>query len=305
MKIIFMGTPEIAAHILEDVSKVHQVVCVYTQPPRPAGRKMQLQPSTVQVMAEKLGIPVCSPKTLKTPESQAEFAKWDADVAVVCAYGLILPQAILDTPKLGCINIHASLLPRWRGAAPIQRAIQAGDAETGITIMKMDAGLDTGDMLMRGIVPITPDMTAGELHDRLMEMGSKLILKTLEEMPSAITQPQEGVTYAEKIKKEEALIDWHLPAAQIERTIRAFNPFPVAYFMHGQERIRVFRAEVEPVQTTAAPGTVLDNRLLIACGNGTALRLTVLQRAGKNKMPADELLKGWTLAPGENLCAIN
>ena len=305
MKIIFMGTPEIAAHILEDVARVHQVVCAYTQPPRPAGRKMQLQPSAVQVTAEKLGIPVYSPKTLKTPEAQSDFSKWGADVAVVCAYGLILPQAVLDTPKMGCINIHASLLPRWRGAAPIQRAIQAGDAETGITIMKMDAGLDTGDMLIRGIVPITPDMTAGELHDRLMEMGSKLILKTLEEMPSAISQPTEGVTYAEKIKKEEALIDWHLPAAQIERNIRAFNPFPIAYFMHGEERIRVFRAEVESAQTESLPGTVLDNRLLIACGNGTALRLTVLQRAGKNKLSADELLKGWTLAAGENLCATN
>jgi len=305
MKIVFMGTPEIAAHILEDLAQVHQVVCAYTQPPRPAGRKMQLQPSAVQVVAEKLGIPVRSPTTLKTPESQAEFATWDADAAVVCAYGLILPQAVLDAPKLGCINIHASLLPRWRGAAPIQRAIQAGDAETGITIMKMDAGLDTGDMLMRGIVPITPDMTAGELHDKLMAMGSDLILKTLAELPSPIPQLTSGVTYAEKIKKEEALIDWHLPAAQIERMIRAFNPFPVAYFMHGNERIRVFRADVESTQSTMAPGTVLDDRLLVACGNGTTLRLTVLQRAGKTKMPAEELLKGWTLSTGENLCATN
>ena len=305
MKIIFMGTPEIAAHILEDLSKAHQIICAYTQPPKPAGRKMQLQPSAVQMMAEKLGIPLRTPQTLKTPEAQAEFSKLDADIAVVCAYGLILPQAVLDAPKMGCINIHASLLPRWRGAAPIQRAIQAGDAETGITIMKMDAGLDTGDMLMRGIIPITPDMTAGELHDELMKMGSNLILKTLEEMPSPIPQPTEGVTYAEKIKKEESLINWHLPAAQIERTIRAFNPFPVAYFTNGVERIRVFRAEVESIQTTANPGTVLDNRLLIACGNGTALRLTVLQRAGKNKLSAEELLKGWTLACGENLCATN
>ena len=171
--------------------------------------------------------------------------------------------------------------------------------------MKMDAGLDTGDMLMRGIVPITPDMTAGELHDKLMAMGSDLILKTLAELPSPIPQPTSGVTYAEKIKKEEALIDWHLPAAQIERMIRAFNPFPVAYFMHGNERIRVFRADVESTQSTMAPGTVLDDRLLIACGNGTTLRLTVLQRAGKTKMPAEELLKGWTLSTGENLCATN
>ena len=305
MKIVFMGTPEIAAHILEDLSRSYEIICAYTQPPRPAGRKMQLQPSAVQITAERLGIPVRSPQTLKTPESQADFAALEADVAVVCAYGLILPQAVLDAPKMGCINIHASLLPRWRGAAPIQRAIQAGDAETGITIMKMDAGLDTGDMLMRGIIPITPDMTAGELHDKLMETGSRLILKTLAEMPSPIPQPAEGVTYAEKIKKEEALIDWTLPAAQIERTIRAFNPFPVAYFMNKAERIRVFRAEVESTTTSAMPGTVLDNRLLIACGNGTALRLTVLQRAGKNKMSAENLLKGWTLTAGENLCAIS
>ena len=181
MRVVFMGTPEIAAHILHDISQKHQVLCAYTQPPRPAGRKMELQSSAVQQMAESLGIPVRSPTTLKTPEAQAEFAALQADVAVVCAYGLILPQAVLNAPKLGCINIHASLLPRWRGAAPIQRAIQAGDAESGITIMQMDAGLDTGDMLLRGIVPITPDMTAGELHDKLMLMGSDLIIKVLED----------------------------------------------------------------------------------------------------------------------------
>jgi len=305
MKLVFMGTPDIAAHILKRLAEAHEVLAVYTQPPRPAGRKMQLQPSAVQVMAEQLGIPVRTPLTLKTPEAQAEFAALGAEVAVVCAYGLILPQAILNAPQKGCINIHASLLPRWRGAAPIQRAIEAGDAETGITIMQMDVGLDTGDMLMRGIVPITPDMTAGELYDKLTVMGGDLILKTLAESPMSIPQPSDGVTYAEKIRKEEALIDWTLPANQVERKIRAFNPFPVAYFMNGEERIRVFRAEVEENPTNLPPGTVLDDKLLIACGNGTALRLTVLQRAGKTKMAAEELLKGWTLSKGQRLCDTN
>ena len=301
MKVVFMGTPEIAAHILRELVKEHEVICVYTQPPRPAGRNMQLQPSDVQKTAEELGIPVRSPKTLKTPEIQAEFAALNADVAVVCAYGLILPAAVLSAPKAGCINIHASLLPRWRGAAPIQRAIQAGDAESGITIMQMDEGLDTGDMLMRDIVPITPDMTAGELHDALMMMGGDLILKTLRDMPSPISQPMDGITYAEKIRKEEARIDWTLPAKIIERNIRAFNPYPVAYFEVNGERIRVFRAEVEQENTTEPAGTVLDNELLIACGQGTILRLTVLQRAGKKKMPAQELLKGWGIPKGTKL----
>ena len=298
MKVVFMGTPEIAAEILKAVAKEHEVICVYTQPPRPAGRDMRLKPSDVQVVAESLGIPVRSPKTLKTPEEQAEFKELNADVAVVCAYGLILPQAVLDAPKMGCINIHASLLPRWRGAAPIQRAIQAGDAESGITIMQMDAGLDTGDMLMRGIIPISPDMTAGELHDALMQQGAELILKTLEERPSPIPQPSEGMTYAQKIEKEEALIDWSLSAKQVKRNICAFNPFPVAYFMYNGERIRVFHAEVESAPYDAPVGTVLDDNLLVSCGQGTAIRLTVLQRAGKKKMNAEDLLKGWTLPKG-------
>ncbi len=298
MKIIFMGTPEIAAFILQALAQEHQVVCAYTQPPRPAGRDMKLRPSPVQVMAESLGIPVRSPKTLRTPEVQAEFAAWGADVGVVCAYGLILPQAVLDAPARGCINIHASLLPRWRGAAPIQRAIQAGDAESGITIMQMNAGLDTGDMLLRGIVPITPDTTAGELHDALMKTGADLILRTLRENPSPMPQPTEGITYAEKIAKEEARIDWSLPARQIERNIRAFNPFPVAYFQVGDERIRVFRAEVGSETTVQPAGTVLDDRLLIACGGGSTLRLLVIQRAGKKAMAAETALQGWTLPRG-------
>ena len=305
MKIVFMGTPDIAASVLRRLASAHDVIAVYTQPPRPAGRKMQLQASAVQQVAEELNIPVRTPLTLKKPEAQSEFASLNVDVAVVCAYGLILPDTVLKAPKMGCINIHASLLPRWRGAAPIQRAIEAGDAESGITIMQMDSGLDTGDMLMRGIVPITPDMTAGDLYEKLTQMGGDLILKTLAENPMPIPQPTEGATYAEKIKKEEAQIDWHLPANRIERQIRAFNPFPVAYFMNGAERIRVFRTEVEDNSTQSEPGTVLDDRLLIACGEGTALRLTVLQRAGKTKMSAEEILKGWTLPKGTKLCDIN
>ncbi len=298
MKVVFMGTPEIAATVLKAIATKHEVICVYTQPPRPAGKGLKLTPSAVQTTAEQIGIPVRCPTSLRQPEIQAEFAALNADVGIVCAYGLILPQPILDAPHLGCLNVHASLLPRWRGAAPIQRAIQAGDAESGITIMQMDAGLDTGDMLLKGVVPITPDMTAGDLHDQLALVGSDLMLKTLAEKPSPIPQPSEGATYAEKIKKEEALIHWTESAMQIERNIRAFNPFPIAYFMYNEERIRVFGAEVEEVKTNALPGTVLDDKLLIACGNGTCLRLTVLQRAGKKTMPAEELLKGWTLPKG-------
>lgn len=301
MKVVFMGTPDIAATVLKAVAAKHEVICAYTQPPRPAGKGLKLSPSAVQITAEQLGIPVRCPISLRKPEVQAEFAALKADIGVVCAYGLILPQAVLDAPRLGCLNVHASLLPRWRGAAPIQRAIQAGDAESGITIMQMDAGLDTGDMLLKGVVPITPDTTAGNLHDQLAVLGADLMLKTLAEMPSPTPQPTDGITYADKIRKEEALIDWTKSAMQIERDIRAFNPFPIAYFMHGSERIRVFGAEVEPTRTDAVPGTVLDDRLLIACGGGTALRLTVLQRAGKKIMPAEDLLKGWTLPKGIRL----
>lgn len=301
MKVIFMGTPEIAANILRIVAQHHQIVCAYTQPPRPAGRDMKLRPSDVQQVAEELGIPVKHPISLKTPEAQSEFQSFNADIAVVCAYGLILPQTILDAPKLGCYNIHASLLPRWRGAAPIQRAIEAGDAESGITIMRMDAGLDTGDILLQQSTPITPDTTAGELHDTLMRMGGDLILRALQDQPSPIPQPAEGITYAEKIRKEETRIDWNKPAHIIERTIRAFNPYPATYFTYNSDRIRVFGAEVEQTDTDAIPGTVLDDNLLIACGRRTALRLLQLQRAGKKPMSATELLNGWQLPKGTKL----
>ncbi len=300
MKIVFMGTPDFAASILQALTKEHDVICVYTQPPRPAGKGYQLRPSAVQTAAEALGIPVRHPTTLRTPEAQAEFTALGADIGVVCAYGLLLPQAILDAPTKGCLNVHASLLPRWRGAAPIQRAIEAGDTETGITIMQMDAGLDTGDMLLKESVTITPTMTAGELHDTLMEMGNRLILRTLSENPTPVPQPDEGMTYAAKLQKTEALINWNEPADLIERKIRAFNPVPTAYFLLGDERIKVFIAELD-TPTDALPGTVLDDKLRIACGDGTSLRLTHLQRPGKKAMPANDLLKGWTIPKGTRL----
>lgn len=300
MKIVFMGTPVFAAEALRAIAKQHDVICVYTQPPRPAGKGYHLTPSPVQTTAEELGIPVRCPTTLRTAEAQSEFASLGADIGVVCAYGLILPQAILDAPTKGCLNIHASLLPRWRGAAPIQRAIQAGDTETGITIMQMDAGLDTGPMLLKESTPITPTTTSTELHDRLMGIGCRLILEALSSLPDPIPQPNTGDTYAAKLQKSEALIDWSQPADQIERTIRAFNPFPTTYFMYGSERIKVFSATLaEP--TTSSPGTVLDDTLRIACGNGTSLRLTCLQRPGKKAMSASEILKGWTVPKGTNL----
>lgn len=296
MKIIFMGTPDFAVNALRALMTRHEVVCVYTQPPRPAGRGESLRPSPVQIEAEARHIPVRTPDTLKTPEVQEAFKALNADVAVVCAYGLILPQAVLDAPRLGCINIHASLLPRWRGAAPIQRAIQAGDKQSGVTIMQMDAGLDTGAMLMRDSVPIAPDMTAGQLHDKLSEMGARLILKVLDENPRPEKQP-DGATYAEKISKAEAVIDWRLPAEQIERNIRAFNPYPGAYFLWNGERIKVFQARVHET-VLEKPGTVVDHTLRIACGNGTSVQLLTVQREGKKILSANELLQGFSMPVG-------
>ncbi len=299
-----MGTPDFATAILKAVAARHEVVAVYTQPPRPAGKGMRLTKSPVHVLAEELGLKVRTPLSLKDAQTQADFRALGADVGVVCAYGLILPPAILEAPPKGCINVHASLLPRWRGAAPIQRCIQAGDAETGITTMQMDAGLDTGDMLMVAQTPLTPDMTAGKLHDVLAKMGADLIVRTLDEEPTPFPQPSAGMTYAPKIQKEEAEIDWTKPAFQIERDIRAFNPYPTAWFRVAGERVKVFAAEVAE-KTNEAPGTVLDGGLRIACGNGTSLRLLVVQRAGKRVMQADELLRGFHLPKGTLLsCAI-
>jgi len=299
MRVVFMGTPEFSVPILTAIiGHGYEVVAVYTQPPRPAGRRgLELTKSPVHEKAEQFGIPVFTPKSLKSPEEQAVFASLEADVAIVVAYGLLLPQAILDAPRLGCYNGHASLLPRWRGAAPIQRAIMAGDAETGMMIMKMDAGLDTGPVAMAEKIAITPDMTAGELHDRLSMIGADLMIRALGalERESLALQPQaeEGVTYAAKIDKAEARIDWSKPAKDVHNTIRGLSPFPGAWCemeINGAvERVKLQRSTLG--EGRSEPGAVLDDRLTIACGEG-AVRLVALQRSGGKPLPAQEFLRG-------------
>src|SRR5437762_5132139 len=258
-----MGTPDFAAAILSGlVAAGHRLRAVYTQPPRPAGRGHRLQSSPVQLLAERIGLPVRSPASLRDDGAQAEFAAIGADAAVVAAYGLILPPPILAAPRLGCLNVHASLLPRWRGAAPIQRAILAGDRETGVSIMQMDEGLDTGPVLLQQAVPILPDTTAGQLTESLAELGGRLMLEALDGLAAGRLaprlQPSEGITYAPKIRREEARIDWRQPADALERQVRAFEPRPGAWFSGGGERIRVLRAEIEP-QGNMPPGTVFDD----------------------------------------------
>jgi methionyl-tRNA formyltransferase len=271
----------------------HEVMAVYCQPPRPAGRGKKDRPSPVQLRAEALGIAVRHPKSLKGEPEQAEFAAFNADIAVVVAYGLILPQPILDAPKAGCLNIHASLLPRWRGAAPIHRAIIAGDPETGVCIMQMEAGLDTGPVLMREATPIGRNETTGELHDRLSKMGSGLIVRALSGLAelTPATQPEIGVTYAAKIDKAEARVDWSKPAVEVSQLIRGLSPFPGAWCEVGQERVKLLGAKV--VVGAGTPGQVLDG-FTIMCGD-KAVEITKAQRAGKKAMSADEVLKGMTL----------
>lgn len=293
MKVVFMGTPDFSVPVLQALAARHQVVAVYSQPPRPAGRGKELRPSPVQACAAALGLPVRHPVSLKGAEAQAEFAALGADVAVVVAYGLILPQAVLDAPRLGCLNIHASLLPRWRGAAPIHRAIMAGDAETGICIMRMEAGLDTGPVLLREAVAIGAEETTAELHDRLSAMGARLIVDALDRMGSlvAVPQPDEGVTYAAKIDKAEARVDWTRPAVQVDRLIRGLSPFPGAWCMAGDERVKLLRSRV--VDGRGAPGTVLGG-LVVACGEG-AVEITLAQREGKKAQGPDDFLRGFAL----------
>jgi methionyl-tRNA formyltransferase len=303
MKLVFMGTPDFAVPILESLVEAgHTVAAVYSQPPRPAGRGHKEQPSPVHARAAHLGIPVRTPTTLRTPEAQAGFAALEADVAVVAAYGLILPRAILDAPRLGCVNVHASLLPRWRGAAPIQRAILAGDAETGVTIMRMDVGLDTGAMLLKESILLLPDVTASWLHDMLAAMGARLIVSALEGLDEgtlkAVPQPEEGVTYAHKLAKDEGRLDWSLPAVQLERMVRALNPWPGVWFALGPERIKVLEAVMTPAD--GVPGTVLDDQLTVACGK-YALRPIRVQRAGKAPMTAAEMLRGHAIPKGTTL----
>jgi len=304
-----MGTPDFAAVILDALIVAgHRVKAAYSQPPRPAGRGHRLQPSPVQALAEARGIATRCPTSLRDPEIQAEFAATHADAAVVAAYGLILPPAVLGILRLGCLNVHASLLPRWRGAAPIQRAILDGDRETGITIMQMDAGLDTGAILLQQAAPITPTTTAGDLTGRLATLGGELIVAALDRLAAGglrpHPQPESGVTYAKKLSRDEARLDWRLPAARLERQVRAFDPWPGAYFLvnfpGGEERIRVLSAEIGSGGEAAPPGTVLDARLSIACGEGV-LRPLRLQRPGRAAMDTGALLRGFALPPGTML----
>ncbi len=293
-----MGTPDFSVPVLDALlADGHEVACVYCQPPRPAGRGKKPRLSPVQARAEELGLPVRHPASLGTHEAQAAFADLNVDLAVVVAYGLILPQAILDAPRRGCLNIHASLLPRWRGAAPIQRAIMAGDAETGICIMQMEAGLDTGPVLLKEAVPIGPEDTAGQLHDRLSALGARLIVEALTRLDdlTPCAQPGDGVTYADKIDKAEARVDWTRSAVEVDRRIRGLSPFPGAWTEAGGERVKLLGSRV--VDGGGAPGEVLDDALSVACGKG-AVRITRLQRAGRGAGSTGEVLRGWALPPG-------
>lgn len=307
LRIVFMGTPEFAVPTLVEILAAgHDVVAVYTQPPRPAGRGMDERKSPVHLQAEQSGIPVFTPTSLKGATEQEVFRSHNADVGVVVAYGLILPKPILEAPAYGCLNLHASALPRWRGAAPIQRAIMAGDTETAVMVMRMDEGLDTGPICLAERVPIGSNTTAGELHDELARVGASLMVRALAALErgslDATPQPDTGVTYAAKIDKAEARIDFSRPAAQVHNLIRGLSPYPGAWFEAGlagrRERIKVLRSEL--VEGSGAPGTILDDKLTVACGEG-AVRLVLLQRAGRKPMPADEFLRGFELAPGTQL----
>jgi methionyl-tRNA formyltransferase len=304
LRLIFMGTPDFAVPtLLELVAHGHEVAAVYTRAAKPAGRGMKLQPTPVEREARRLGIPVLTPATLKTPEAQAEFRAHDADAAVVVAYGMILPQAILDTPKLGCFNLHGSLLPRWRGAAPINRAIMAGDSETGVMVMKMDAGLDTGDVAMAERVAIKDAMTAADLHDALAPLGADLMVRAigaLERGKLQLTkQSDQGVTYAAKIEKAEARIDWNKPARDVLRHIHGLSPFPGAWCemaIDGEPaRVKILRCAL--ADGSGPAGEVVDDHLAVACKQG-AIRILELQRAGKGVMKAEEFLRGTALKAG-------
>ncbi|PCH72113.1 MAG: methionyl-tRNA formyltransferase [Rhodobacteraceae bacterium] len=305
MRITFMGTPDFSVPVLDAlVDAGHEIAAVYCQPPRPAGRGKKDRPSPVQARAEALGLDVRHPVSLKSPDVQAEFAALHADVAVVVAYGLILPQVVLDAPARGCLNIHASDLPRWRGAAPIHRAIMAGDASTAVCIMQMEAGLDTGPVLCRATTPIGAHETTGELHDRLSTMGAALIVKALERLDdlTPTPQPEDGVTYAAKIDKAEARVDWTRPASEIDRHIRGLSPFPGAWCEINGQRVKLLGSRLATGQATGqgAPGLVLDDALTIACGGG-AVQMTKVQRAGKGAQDRATFLRGWPVPKGTQL----
>ncbi|MFL9823688.1 methionyl-tRNA formyltransferase [Rhodoplanes sp. SY1] len=304
LRLVFMGTPDFAVPtFLEIVGRGHEVVAVYTRAPKPAGRGMALQPTPIEEEARRLAIPVLTPKTLRSEDAQAAFRAHEADAAVVVAYGLILPKPVLDAPRLGCFNLHASALPRWRGAAPINRAVMAGDAETAVMVMRMEEGLDTGPVAMAERLAIAPDMTAGDLHDALARLGADLMaraLAALERGTLALTpQADAGVTYAAKIEKAETRIDWTKPWTAVHDHARGLSPFPGAWFelpeAKGPARIKVLRTTRG--EGSGRPGTVLDHRLTIACGDG-AVRILQLQRAGRQPMTADEFLRGTAVEPG-------
>ncbi|WP_299310905.1 methionyl-tRNA formyltransferase [uncultured Halomonas sp.] len=316
LSIIFAGTPDFAAESLQALlASRHRVIAVYTQPDRPAGRGRKLTPSPVKRLALEHDLPVFQPETLKSPEAQAELATLGADLMVVVAYGLILPKAVLETPRLGCLNVHASLLPRWRGAAPIQRAIEAGDAESGVTIMQMDEGLDTGDMLLIRRTPITATTTGGELHDTLAGLGGEAIVEALDALANeglpATPQPEAGVTYAAKLSKAEAELDFREPAAALAARVRAFNPWPVTWCAFDGDRLRLLMAEPGGLgadESPAAPGTLLDHddeALRIACGpdGSEVLRVTLAQLPGGKALPVSELLRARAerFTPGQRL----
>ncbi|MBL4812216.1 MAG: methionyl-tRNA formyltransferase [Rhodobacteraceae bacterium] len=294
MRVIFMGTPDFSVPALQALHKAgHEIAAVYSQPPRPAGRGKKLRPSPVQAAAEALGLEVRYPASLKGAQAQQDFADLGADIAVVVAYGLILPQGVLDAPQHGCLNIHASLLPRWRGAAPIHRAIMAGDTETGICIMQMDAGLDTGPVLARETCAIGPEETTGILHNRLSALGAAAVVRVVANLAGFTPQVQSeaGMTYAAKINKDEARIDWTLPAVEIGRLIRGLSPVPGAWTMAGEERLKILGCAL--AEAAGAPGTVLPGNVVV-CGQG-GVQMTRLQRQGKRAMPADEALRGKAL----------
>ena len=294
MKIIFMGTPDFSVPVLEALHQAHEIVAVYCQPPRPAGRGKADRPTPVHARALALGLPVNHPVSLRSEDAAKTFASHGADVAVVVAYGLILPQAILDAPRLGCLNIHASLLPRWRGAAPIHRAIMAGDADTGVCIMQMEAGLDTGPVLLREVVQIGAEETTAELHDRLSTLGAAAIVRALAALPlPAVPQAAEGVTYVAKIDKAEARIDWTRPAVEVDRQIRGLSPFPGAWCEIGGERVKLLRSRLAEGQ--GSPGQVLHG-LTVACGQG-AVEVIEAQREGKRPASARDILNGMQLPP--------
>ncbi|NJL50466.1 MAG: methionyl-tRNA formyltransferase [Blastochloris sp.] len=300
LNIVFMGTPDFSVPTLaEIIGHGHAVKAVYTRAPAPAGRGMALTKSPVHQLADRFGIPVLHPKTLRTEEAQEVFRAHNADVAVVVAYGLILPTPVLEAPVHGCLNLHGSILPRWRGAAPIQRAVMAGDAETGVMVMKMDEGLDTGPVAMAERFPIGPDDTAGDVHDRMMALGADLMVRALAALERGglayTPQAEQGVTYARKIEKAETRIDWSRPAAEVHNHIRGLSPFPGAWFELEGVRVKVLRSTY--AEGTGAPGTALDDRLTIACNAG-AVRLIDLQRAGKAPMAADIFLRGTPVAAG-------